>query len=57
MDIHRVEADKRAGGKTVATVISLFVIEDGKVVFCKELTHLDEGDAADKDLGSRLSKP
>jgi SnoaL-like domain len=57
MDIHRVEADKRAGGKLVSKVIALFVIEDRKVIFCEELTHLEEGAATDKDLGSRSSKP
>jgi ketosteroid isomerase-like protein len=57
MDIHQVEGDKRAGGKLTARVIALFVIEDGKVVFCEELTHLEEGAATDKDLGSRSSKP
>ena len=53
MDIHHVDADKRAGGKIASRVIALFVIEDGKIVFCDELTHLEEGAATDKDLGSR----
>ena len=57
MEIHRVDADKRAGGKIATKVIALFVIEDRKVVLCDELTHLDEGVGTDKDLGSRSSKP
>jgi ketosteroid isomerase-like protein len=58
MEIHRVDADKRAGGKIATKVIALFVIEEGKVVLCEELTHLEEGAAMDKDLGSRsTSKP
>jgi ketosteroid isomerase-like protein len=56
MDIHRVEADKRTGGKMAARVISLWVIEDGKIVLCDELTHLEQGAAQDRDLGSRTSK-
>jgi ketosteroid isomerase-like protein len=55
MDIHLVYADKRAGGKIATKVISLYVIEDGKVVLCDELTHLEEGAATDKDMGSRSS--
>lgn len=55
MEIHRVEADKRAGGNIATKVIALFVIEDGKVVLCDELTHLEEGATTDKDLGSRSS--
>ena len=56
MEIHRVEADKRTGGKMMARVISLWVIEDGKIVLCDELTHLEQGVAEDRDLGSRTSK-
>ena len=55
MEIHHVDADKRAGGKIATRVIALFVIEGGKVVLCDELTHLEEGVATDKDLGSRSS--
>ncbi len=55
MEIHRVDADKHAGGKIATKVIALFVIEDGKVVLCDELTHLEEGAATDKDLGARSS--
>jgi ketosteroid isomerase-like protein len=55
MDIHRVEADKRTGGKMMARVISLWVIEAGKIVFCDELTHMEQGAPEDRDLGSRTS--
>src|ERR1700739_1979885 len=55
MDIHRIEADKRVGAKITARVISLWIIENGKIVLCDELTHLDEGAPDDHDLGSRTS--
>jgi len=55
MDIHRVEADKRVGSKITARVISLWIIEDGKIVLCDELTHLEKGAPDDHDLGSRTS--
>jgi ketosteroid isomerase-like protein len=55
MDIHRVDADKRVGAKITARVISLWIIEDGKIVLCDELTHLEKGAPGDRDLGSRTS--
>jgi ketosteroid isomerase-like protein len=57
LDIHRVEAEKRTGGKVEARVFSLWVIEDGWIVLCDELTHLERGAAEDRDLGSRTSRP
>jgi len=57
IDIHRVVADKRTGGKVTVRVVALFEIKDGKIVRCDEDTHLEDGAAADKDLGSRSSKP
>lgn len=57
MEIHRVEAEKTTGGKIAARLITLWVIEDGKIVLCDELTHLEQGAPEDRDLGSRTSKP
>jgi len=56
MEIHRVEADKIGGGNIAARLITLWVIEDGKIVLCDELTHLEQGAPEDRDLGSRTSK-
>ena len=53
VSIHRAEAEKVAGGRICIRVFALFVIEDGKIVFCDELTRLEEGAAEDRDLGSR----
>jgi predicted SnoaL-like aldol condensation-catalyzing enzyme len=62
MEIHVVEADlaateKRAGGKIKVRLITLWEIRDGKIVLCDELSHLEQGPAEDRDLGSRTSKP
>lgn len=57
IDIHHVAADKRGGGQVRVRVVALFEIKDGKIVRCDEDTHVEEGGAADKDLGSRSSKP
>jgi ketosteroid isomerase-like protein len=57
LDVHRVEAEKRTGGKVEARVFSLWVIEDGRIVLCDELTHLERGAAEDRDLGSRTAHP
>jgi predicted SnoaL-like aldol condensation-catalyzing enzyme len=54
VSIHRAEAEKVAGGRISVRVFALFVIEDGKVVLCDELTRLEQGAAEDRDLGSRL---
>jgi len=37
----------------MARVISLWVIEADKIVFCDELTYLEQGAPEDRDLGSR----
>ena len=55
MDVHRVEGEKRAGGAVAARLFSLWVIEDGKIALCDELSHLEQGAAEDRDLGSRTS--
>jgi predicted SnoaL-like aldol condensation-catalyzing enzyme len=53
VSIHRAEAEKIAGGRIALRVFALFVIDDGKIVFCEELTHLELGAAEDRDLASR----
>lgn len=53
MDVHRVHGRKRTGGAVSFRLFSLWVIEDGKIVLCDELSHLEEGGAEDVDLGSR----
>ncbi len=53
VSIHRAEADKIAGGRIAIRVFALFVIDEGKIVLCDELTHLEQGAAQDRDLASR----
>jgi|HubBroStandDraft_4_1064222.scaffolds.fasta_scaffold00561_2 predicted SnoaL-like aldol condensation-catalyzing enzyme len=53
VSIHRAEAEKIAGGKISIRVFALFVIDDGKIVLCDELTHIEQGAAEDRDLASR----
>ena len=53
ISIHRADAEKIAGGRVTVRVFALFVIEEGKIVLCDELTHLEQGAAEDRDLGSR----
>jgi hypothetical protein len=54
VSIHRAEADKVAGGRVAVRVFALFVIEEGKIVLCDELTRLEQGAAEDRDLASRV---
>lgn len=51
--IHRAEAEKIGGGKITVLVSALFVIDEGKIVLCDELTHLEQGAASDHDIASR----
>jgi predicted SnoaL-like aldol condensation-catalyzing enzyme len=53
VSIHRAEAEKIAGGRIAVRVFALFVIDDGKIVLCDELTYLERGAAEDRDLSSR----
>ena len=55
MDVHRVTGEKRAGGAIAARLFSLWIIEDGKIVLCDELSRIEEGAAEDRDLASRTS--
>jgi predicted SnoaL-like aldol condensation-catalyzing enzyme len=56
VSIHRAEAEKVTGGSIAIRVFALFVIEDGKIVLCDELTHLEQGAAEDRDLASRTGR-
>jgi predicted SnoaL-like aldol condensation-catalyzing enzyme len=53
VSIHRAEAEKVAGGRIAIRVFALFVIDEGKIVLCDELTRLEQGAAGDRDLASR----
>jgi predicted SnoaL-like aldol condensation-catalyzing enzyme len=53
VSIHRAEAEKIAGGRVAVRVFALFAIDEGKIVLCDELTHLEQGAAEDRDLASR----
>jgi ketosteroid isomerase-like protein len=56
MEIHRVTGEKKGGAKIEARLFSLWVIEDGKIVLCDEVSQLQKGAPEDRDLGSRTSK-
>ena len=56
MDIHRVEAQKREGGQIAARLMSLWVVEEGRIVLCDEISHWEDGTPEDRDLGSRTPK-
>lgn len=56
MEIHRVEGERRAGGTFAVRLFSLWVIEDGKIVLCDEVSRVEQGAPEDRDLGSRTSK-
>lgn len=53
VSIHRAEAEKIAGGRIAIRVFALFVIDDGMIVLCDELTRLEQGAHEDRDLASR----
>src|SRR5579864_4173024 len=53
VSIHRAEAEKVAGGRIAIRVFALFVIDEGKIVLCDELTRLEQGAAEDRDFASR----
>lgn len=56
MEIHRVEGARRAGGTFAVRLFSLWIIKDGKIVLCDEISRLEQGAAEDRNLGSRTSK-
>lgn len=51
--IHYVDAVKRGGKKIRMKVIACYGIENNKIKWVDELTHMIEGEATDRDLGSR----
>ncbi len=53
-DIHDVIAFKKDGQKVHARVIAFFHFRAGKIYAVEEMTHLLQGSAEDKDLGSRV---
>jgi len=53
VSIHRADAEKITGGWIAIRVFALFVIDEGKIVLCDELTRLEQGAAEDHDLASR----
>ena len=56
MDIHRVVGRKRVGGEPLAVrLFSRWVIENGKIVLCDELSRLEHGAPEDHDLSSRTA--
>jgi ketosteroid isomerase-like protein len=57
VSVHRAEAEKVAGGRIAVRVFALFMIEEGKIISCDELTHLEQGAAGDRDLASRAPAP
>lgn len=56
MEIHRVEGEKRAGGKFAIRLFSFWEIENGKILSCDELSRVEQGAPEDRDLGSRTSR-
>ena len=56
MEIHRVEGAKRDGSMIAVRLMSFWIIENGKIVLCDELSHLEQGAPQDRDLGSRTSQ-
>jgi predicted SnoaL-like aldol condensation-catalyzing enzyme len=55
MEIHRVKGEKRDGSRFTVRLMSFWIIEDGKIALCDELSHLEQGAPEDRDLGSRTS--
>lgn len=50
--VHRVDAIKKNGEKIAIKVIAYFKVENKKIIFCDELTHLLEGDEKNQNIGS-----
>jgi len=51
--VHIVNAIKHNGQSLKVKVVALYEIEDGLIRRVDELSHLLEGDASDRDLGTR----
>ncbi len=52
-DIHYVDAVKRDGRPLRVKVLAFYTLTHGKISRIDELTHMEVGDEADRDLGSR----
>jgi len=50
---HIVNMETKEGRSASIQVIAEFHVEEGKIIYCNELTHLRSGDEQDRDLGSR----
>jgi hypothetical protein len=50
--IHVADVVKKIGNHVKIKVIAMFVIENGKIAKCDELTLLVKGDDSDKNLAS-----
>lgn len=51
--LHIAEGTKPDGRRIKAQVNAYFQFEGNQLIFCDELTHMIEGEEADRDLGSR----
>ncbi|EPZ49202.1 nuclear transport factor 2 family protein [Alicyclobacillus acidoterrestris] len=54
VSVHYIDATKQDDSTIRMKVIACFGIENGKIASAEELTYLMEGDASDRDLGSRV---
>lgn len=50
---HIVSITTPEGRSAMIQVLAEFHIQDGKIAYCNELTHLISGDQRERDLGSR----
>ncbi|MEO9386293.1 nuclear transport factor 2 family protein [Chromobacterium phragmitis] len=50
---HQVRVHKKNGETPLFQVLAHFIIRDGRIAVCDELTRQLEGSTADSDLGSR----
>jgi hypothetical protein len=51
--VHIVDAIKHDGQRLKVKVVALYEVEDGLIRRVDELSHLLEGEASDRDLGTR----
>lgn len=50
---HTAYVVKKNNKEAEVQVIAIFEVKDGKIISCNELTHMQKGETADRDLGSR----
>lgn len=50
---HEVNVLKKDGSRAKFKVIAQFLVRDGRIAACDELTRMIEGEKSDRDLGSR----